>query len=97
MTIRIALKARQEASAIVLSTDRAVFGAQFILAAGQRLDAVVDQVSPARVDGDPTALRAAEILKECLLDQRLATLPERLAPVLESLIDASTAVSQQAC
>ncbi|WP_326742793.1 hypothetical protein [Streptomyces sp. NBC_01768] len=81
----------------MLSTDRAVSGAQHILTAGQRLDAAVEQVSRARDDGDPTALRAAEILKEQrLLDYRLATLPERLAPVLESLIVASTAVSQRA-
>lgn len=97
LTTRSALKARQKARAIVLSTDRAVSGAQHILTAGQRLDAAVEQVSRARDDGDPTALRAAEILKEQrLLDYRLATLPERLAPVLESLIVASTAVSQRA-
>ncbi|MFD4949872.1 hypothetical protein ACFWNT_47250, partial [Streptomyces sp. NPDC058409] len=94
--LRCALKARQKASAIVLHTDRAVSGAQLIIAAGQRLATAVDQVSRARAAGDPTVLRAAEILKEqSLLDYRLATLPERLAPVLESLIDASTAVSQR--
>ncbi|MCX5103545.1 hypothetical protein [Streptomyces sp. NBC_00439] len=81
----------------MLSIDRAVSGAQLILAAGKRLDAAADQTSRARAVGDPTVLRAAEILKEqCLLDYRLATLPERLAPVLESLIAASTAVSQRA-
>ncbi|MFJ5725501.1 hypothetical protein [Streptomyces sp. NPDC093149] len=81
----------------MLHTDRAVSGAQLIIAAGQRLDTAVDQVSRARAAGDPTALRAAEILKEqCLLDYRLAALPERLAPVLESLITASTSISQRA-
>ncbi|MFF8917495.1 hypothetical protein ACF08M_30345 [Streptomyces sp. NPDC015032] len=97
MTTRSALKARQEESTIVLPTDRAVSGAQFIILAGERLDAAVGQVSRARAAGDPTVLRAAEILKEQrLLDYRLATLPERLAPMLESLIDASKAVPQRA-
>ncbi|MFC9755198.1 hypothetical protein [Streptomyces sp. NPDC056921] len=81
----------------MLHTDRAISGAQLIIAAGQRLDDAVDQVSRARAAGDPAVLRAAEILKEqSLLDYRLTTLPERLAPVLESLIDANTAVSQRA-
>ncbi|MEV7952900.1 hypothetical protein [Streptomyces sp. NPDC088141] len=81
----------------MLSTGRAVSGTQFILAAGQRLDSAVEQVSRARASGDPAVLDASEALKEqCLLDYRLATIPERLVPVLESLIAASTAGTPQA-
>lgn len=71
-----------------LTTEQAIARARIILGSGQKLTRAADALSEARITSDQAA---AEQLKEHqLLNYRVNTVPDTLAPILEALILAAS-------